>query len=248
MSVRVIVITDRRLYGSEELAAQVARILRKVPRGSVAVQVRERDLDGGPLATLVRELLEVARPAGAPLWVNDRLDVALATGADGVHLPERGLPIEDALSACAAHASAIAGHDFFDEESVEYDVRKALSKREGLAIGCSRHTREAVVDSAAAGATLVQLGPIFATPNKGEPLGTDVLSVRSQLADQVALVAVGGIDSAERARQAAYAGADAVAVIRAAWREDSPQLIADLVDAVEAGIGMRLMSRTLTPR
>ena len=56
--------------------------------------------DGGPLAALVREILEVATPAGAPVWVNDRLDIALATGAHGVHLPENGLPIGDALTAC----------------------------------------------------------------------------------------------------------------------------------------------------
>src|SRR5687768_3613537 len=214
MSIRVVVITDRRLYGSEELAAQVARILRAVPRGSVAIQIREKDLDGGPLATLVREVLEVARPAGAPVWVNDRLDVALATGADGVHLPESGLALEDALSACAAHASAMTDHSFTDEESVEYDVKKALSKREGLAIGCSRHSRETVIEAATSGASFVQLGPIFATPGKGEPCGPEALGVRAKLPEHVTLVAVGGIDGAERARQAAYSGADAVAVIR----------------------------------
>ncbi|HUS33109.1 MAG TPA: thiamine phosphate synthase [Kofleriaceae bacterium] len=246
MSVRVVVITDRRLYGSEELAAHVARILRAVPRGSVAVQVREKDLDGGPLATLAREVLEVTKPAGAPLWINDRLDVAYAIGATGVHLPERGLAIDDALTACAA--ANMSDDSFADEESVELDVRGALSKREGLAIGCSRHTAEAVCEAAANGASLVQLGPIFATPNKGAPLGAEVLAVRTQLPDHVSLVAVGGIDSADRAREAAYAGADAVAVIRAAWTADSPHLIAELVDAVEAGIGMRMLSRTITPR
>ena len=248
MSVRVVVITDRRLYGSEELAAQVARILRAVPRGSVAVQLREKDLDGGPLAALARELLEVTNPAGAPLWINSRLDVALATGAYGVHLPENGLAIEDALSARAASTNATMDHEFADEESVEYDVRKALSTREGLAIGCSRHTPDAAIEAANQGAVLIQLGPIFATPHKGAPIGPDALAVRAKLADDVQLVAVGGIDSAERAREAAYSGADAVAVIRAAWREDSPQLIADMVDAVEAGNGMRMLSRTITPR
>jgi thiamine-phosphate pyrophosphorylase len=248
VAVRVVVITDRRLYGSEELAAQIARILRGVPRSSVAIQAREKDLDGGPLAALVRELLEVTHPAGAPVWVNGRLDVALATGAPGVHLPEHGLAIEDALTARAASASATMEHEFADEESVEYDVRSAITKREGLAIGCSRHTADAALDAAKQGATLVQLGPIFATPNKGTPIGPEILGVRAHLPDDVQLVAVGGIDSAERARQAAYAGADAVAVIRAAWREDSPQLIADMVDAVEAGIGMRMLSRTITPR
>lgn len=236
MSVRVVVITDRRLYGSEELAAHVARILRAVPRGTVAIQVREKDLDGGPLALLVREILEVATPAGAPVWVNGRLDVALATGAHGVHLPENGLAIEDAIRACVKPST-----DFADEESVEYDVKSALARREGLAIGCSRHAASSAVEAARAGASLVQLGPIFATPNKGAPLGPDVLAIRAALPAHTTLVAVGGIDTAERARQAAYAGADAVAVIRAAWHEDGPQRIADLIEAVEAGIGMRML-------
>lgn len=236
MSVRVVVITDRRLYGSEELAAQIARILRAVPRGTVAIQVREKDLDGGPLATLVREILEVATPASAPVWVNGRLDVALATGAFGVHLPENGLSIEDAITACIKPSA-----DFADEESVEYDVKSALARREGLAIGCSRHSLGSALEAAIAGAALVQLGPIFATPNKGAPLGPEVLAVRAALPAHTTLVGVGGIDSAERARQTAYAGADAVAVIRAAWREDGPQQIAALVEAVEAGIGMRML-------
>ena len=237
---RVVLITDRRLYATEELAAQIARILRVVPRGTVSVQVREKDLDGGPLAALVREVFEVTGPAGAPLWVNDRVDVALATGATGVHLPEAGLPIEDALTAISAAGSA-HDHSFIDEESVEYDVRKALLTREGLAIGCSRHTTAGVLAAATSGASLVQLGPIYATPNKGAPLGPDVLSVRAQLPEHVSLVAVGGIDTVERARQAAYAGADAVAVIRAAWHDDSPELVRDMVEAVEAGIGMRFL-------
>ena len=55
-----------------------------------------QDLDGGPLLALVREVIAVARPRGAEVWVNDRADVALAASAEGVHLPERGLAIADA--------------------------------------------------------------------------------------------------------------------------------------------------------
>src|SRR5690606_23493284 len=77
-SFRVVVITNRRLLGGDALLARLAAILAAAPRGSVLVQVREKDLDGGPLLRLTRDVLAVARPAGAPVWVNDRVDVALA--------------------------------------------------------------------------------------------------------------------------------------------------------------------------
>lgn len=198
---RVVVITDRRQYASEEIAGRIAAILAVVPRGSVMIQVREKDLDGGPLLRLVREVIEVAQPAGAPVWVNDRADVARIAGAQGVHLPERGLAIADARAAAP-----------------------------GLAVGCSRHTQAAALAAARDGAELIQLGPVFATPGKPDPIGVDVL----RFTMSARLVAVGGIDSVDRALAAARAGADAVAVIRAAWTRDDPgALIAAMVAAVD---------------
>src|SRR5688572_28667241 len=95
---RVVAITDRRLMVAPELLAIAGAFGRAIecavagcPRGSILVQVREKDLDGGALLHLVR----AAQPF-APVVVNDRLDVALAAGAHGVHLPERGLPVADA--------------------------------------------------------------------------------------------------------------------------------------------------------
>src|SRR5580692_2697514 len=97
---RVVGITDRRAMAPDFGAA----ILRA---GIGAVQVREKDLDGGPLLALAR----AAVATGVAVIVNDRLDVALAAGARGVHLPERGLSIADA---------------------------RALAPP-GFVIGCSRH-------------------------------------------------------------------------------------------------------------
>jgi len=205
VNARVVVITDRRLFASEEIAGRIGAIARAVPPGTVAFQVREKDLDGGPLLRLVREVIEVARPAGAPVWVNDRLDLALIAGADGVQLPEDGLAIEDA---------------------------RAIAKR-ALALGASRHAEATALAAAAAGAEVVQLGPIFATPGK-TPIGTAPLAIRTRMPRTTALVAVGGIDSPERAREAVRAGADAVAVIRAAWAVDDPvALVRALVDAIQ---------------
>jgi thiamine-phosphate pyrophosphorylase len=189
----LVAITDRRLMVDGALlatgdwaaiarafGAAIARVT-----GAAIVQVREKDLDGGPLLALAR----AAVATGARVMVNDRLDVALAAGAHGVHLPERGLAI---------------------------DVARRLAP--GLAIGASRHTVDGAAAAAAAGAQLVQLGPIWDTPHKGPPLGPAALgAARDAIAGRAQLVAVCGIDGGGRAREARRAGADAVAAIRAVW-------------------------------
>ena len=97
-------------------------------------------------------------------------------------------------------------------------------------IGVSRHAPDPNT-----GADLIQLGPIWPTPSKPDvtPLGLDALRAPHGTAK---LVAVGGIDTPERAREAATAGADAVAVIRAAWAGDS---LVPFVTAVDAGLLLR---------
>jgi len=93
---RLLIVTDRRLAPGGDLAALLARALTGVRPGTVLVQLREKDLGGRALHDLARAVLEVTRRAGARLVINDRLDVALAVGADGVHLPEEGLNLDDA--------------------------------------------------------------------------------------------------------------------------------------------------------
>lgn len=202
LGVRVVVVTDRSICPIVEILDRLAAILDAAPRGAVRVQVREPQLDGGPLFALVRDILAIARPRGAEVWVNDRADVALAVDADGVHLPERGLAIDDV---------------------------RAL--RSGLAVGCSRHSGDGVLAASRAGADVIHLGPIWPTPSKpNAPLGVAALSLPGI---RGSLVAVGGIDSPERARDAARAGADAVAVIRAAWTTSDPgATLAALCEAV----------------
>ena len=106
------------------------------------------------------------------------------------------------------------------------DVARALAP--GLAIGCSRHDAESARAASDAGADVVQLGPCFATPGKPTlglaPLATTIAA---------RLVAVGGITGPDEARAAIRAGADAVAVIRAAWlSRDAAAAIAAIADAV----------------
>jgi thiamine-phosphate pyrophosphorylase len=206
-TVRVVAITDRRLAP----IARVAELLARVPRGSVLIQLREKDLDGAQLFELARELVAIAAPAGAPVWINDRIDVASLAGADGAHLPEACLPIAD-----ARRVAAVSGRP--------------------LALGCSRHTHAGCLAAARAGAELIQLGPIFDTPDK-TAIGPGALQLRRELPPTTHLVAVGGIDSPARAAAAVSAGADAIAAIRALWSAADPAAtIAALVAAVDEAL------------
>ena len=127
----------------------------------------------------------------------------------------------------ALAAEAIAVH--LPEDGMS--VAEARSLFSGT-IGVSRHSVDGL---ATTGADLIHLGPIWATPSKPDvaPLGTAVLGTPHGSAK---LVAVGGIETPDRAREAARAGADAVAVIRAAWTGDS---LVNFVTAVEQGIALR---------
>ena len=89
---RLILVTDRRLMG-DDLPGAIASALRGAPAGTTWVQLREKDLGGRELWALASAAREVCHAAGARLLVNDRIDIALAAGADGVHLPEQGLSV-----------------------------------------------------------------------------------------------------------------------------------------------------------
>lgn len=201
---RLVAITDRRLMVPPDVLASndIAAIARAfgdaiapLAHSGVAVQVREKDLDGAALLALVR----AACATGAFVIVNDRLDVALAAGAQGVHVPERGLDPRDA-------------------RRIVYATRARGALRGAFVIGVSCHSLDGVRAAAHAGADLVQLGPIWDTPGKGPALGTSALTeARAAVGDRHALVAVGGIDSQARVDEALRAGAHCVAAIRAVW-------------------------------
>ncbi len=206
-SLRLVAITGETPVSLDRIGA----LARSCPAGALLVQVRAKELEGGLLAELTRAVLRAVRAHGQLVLVNDRLDVALGAGADGVHLPEGGLSVEDAL---------------------------AIAAPAGLLVGCSRHSAAAVAQAARDGAQLIHLGPIWATPSKaemGEPLGLAALAEARRAIDALAgaaaddasgvagkasgapcLVAVGGLDRSKVA-EARAAGADAVAAIRAVW-------------------------------
>jgi thiamine-phosphate pyrophosphorylase len=130
--------------------------------GIGAVQIREKDLDDRDLYDLAR-LARTALPPATRLLVNGRLDVALAAGADGVHLPADGVPVG------------------------------ALRKRfgGGALIGRSTHTVEEVERARDEGADYVTFGPVFPTPGKGAPVGLEGLARAA--ATGVPVLALGGV-------------------------------------------------------
>ena len=191
----LMLITDRaRLRGRslEEVASQA------VEGGASVVQLRERDLPTGELYDLAITLRAVLR-GRALLLVNDRVDVALAVGADGVHLPEHSLPGKA--------------------------VRALVS--EGCILGRSVHSVDAAVRAEAEGADFVQIGAVYETKSKPEGTPGGVELVRA-VADAVRLpvIAVGGI-TAENVAEVVEAGADGVAVIGAILDEDDAERAAE---------------------
>jgi len=186
-------VTDRRaLAPGRSLADAVEAAL---SGGVEAVQLREKDLSARELYSLALELRERTRRRGARLLVNDRVDVALAVGADGVHLGGGSLPVEQA--------------------------RRLLGP--GRLIGVSTHHGSEIAAAAARGADFVTLGPVYPTPSKavfGEPLGVERLR-RACASAPVPVFALGGI-RADRVGEILAAGARGVALISGVLGAEDP--------------------------
>jgi len=186
-------VTDRRLCGADQLVGRVEAALRG---GVGAVQLREKDIDGGLLRELAAALLPVCRRHRAPLLINGRVDVALAVGADGVHLPSDSFRVAEA---------------------------RHLLGPERL-IGVSTHAPDEVASAAAEGADYVAFGPLYETASKvrfGPPQGIDRLR-RATAAASLPVLAIGGI-TPERVADVLAAGAAGIAVISAILASDDPE-------------------------
>ncbi len=182
---RLQLITDRKAVAANELIATVRAAVRS---GVDALQLREKDLDSRTLLSLAIELRQVTREQGAKLLINDRIDVALAAAADGVHLP----------------ASSF----------LPADARTLLGQR--AVIGVSTHSLAEALVAQASGADYILFGPVFDTPSKrafGLPQG--VMALRAVAAAvRIPVIAVGGID-ATNIPEILQHGARGVAVISA---------------------------------
>jgi thiamine-phosphate pyrophosphorylase len=185
-------VTDRQATGGRPLLAVVEACL---GAGLRAVQLREKDLPAGDLLRLATALRELTARHRARLLVNDRVDVALAVGADGVHLPGTGLP--------PAAARALVGPERL--------------------IGVSTHSAAEAEAAAAGGADVVFFGPIYDTPSKrryGAPQGLAGLAAVCR-ATRLPVVAIGGVTAA-RVPELRDAGAAGIAVIRALLEAEDP--------------------------
>jgi thiamine-phosphate pyrophosphorylase len=168
--------------------APLEKIVREAcDAGIRAVQLREKDLSGKALYEEACTLRETTKRNGANLLVNDRLDIALATDADGIHCPENGLPISTARRLCPDKT-----------------------------IGASVHSLESAAEARNDGAHFIVFGPIFPTPSKaayGPPQGLDALSTVCRQTG-IPVFAVGGV-SPENALLCLENGAAGVAVVSA---------------------------------
>jgi len=187
-------VTDR--HGLSDDPAEAKRLLLdKIEQAAHAgvdfVQLREKDLSGRELAELTaqaRRRISVA----CVLLVNDRLDVALANGAGGVHLGEHSLPV--------AEARRLASQECAQER---------------FTVGASVHSLEAAREAVAQGANYLIFGPIFVTPSKmsfGEPQGLARLRAVCE-GVRIPVIAIGGI-AVDNFRDCLQAGASGIAAIR----------------------------------
>jgi thiamine-phosphate pyrophosphorylase len=188
----ICLITDRRRLRpdgseSERVSALLDLIGEAAAAGVDLVQVRERDLDDRALLALVGEAARRVRPHGTRLLVNDRLDVALAAGADGVHLRGDGPD--------ASRLRALVGRGFLVGRSV-HDAAEA-----------ERHAASGALD-------YLIFGPVFETASKPSPPAGVAALAETVARSRVPVLAVGGV-TAERAGEIARAGAAGVAAIGA---------------------------------
>ena len=157
-----------------------------VVAGVQLIQLRDKRRGAGKIYAQARELASILSPRSVRFVVNDRPDVAVISGAAGVHLGQEDLPVEDARRICAPP----------------------------LWVGVSTHNLEQLCEAERTSADYIAVGPIFPTGTKQNPdpvVGLEFLRAARQLTRKP-LVAIGGI-TVESAAEVFRAGADSVAVI-----------------------------------
>lgn len=180
---RVYPITDRKLSGLSH-AEQVKAL---IEGGATFIQLREKELPGRDFFEDAKNALDIVRSANAKLLINDRVDLAIALGADGVHLGQNDLPPEEA--------------------------RKLLGDK--AIIGFSTHNQKQALDALSMPIDYLAIGPVFATSTKSDPdpvVGLEGIRLAKDIVAGLPLVAIGGITE-QTLRDVFSAGADSAAMI-----------------------------------
>jgi thiamine-phosphate pyrophosphorylase len=200
-------VTDRRSLeipaDSSREAALIERIRAAASAGVDWIQLREKDLEARSLFDLGCAAIAASRGSATRLLINEKLDVAWASGAAGVHLGESSLPVGEAVRA----KREVARQDFI--------------------VGASCHSPEAAANAARDGADYIFFGPVFATPSKAEfgpPQGLARLAEVCRTV-RVPVLAIGGV-TPQNAQECLQAGAAGIAAIR--LFQDSADLAATL--------------------
>lgn len=191
-ALKLYLVTDRGLCGGRDLC----EIVRAAAAGGVTmVQLREKDIDTRTFVEEALALKEVLAPLGIPLIINDRVDIALAADADGVHIGQSDMPYET--------ARRLLGPDKI--------------------IGLSVENMRQVVQANSLDVDYIGVSPVFATPTKTDtaaPFGLEGLREAVILSRHPA-VGIGGMNSSTAARVFA-AGAAGIAVVSAIMADDNP--------------------------
>lgn len=186
-------VTDRKALGQAAPNEVLHAIARAISAGVDWVQIREKDMPTHALLALVRQAVRAAQNTPTKILVNDRLDVALAGGAAGVHLGSESLPVAEAKAWCSRHFGA--GQDFL--------------------VGASCHSLEDALAAERDGVDYLFFGPVFPTLSKmqyGPPQGIEKLAEVCRRV-RARVLAIGGV-TAENAGSCLHAGAAGVAAIR----------------------------------
>ncbi len=203
-------VTDRGLCGPKDL---IDVILKALQGGVACVQLREKEVSTRFFVEEAQKIKALMAPFKAPLIINDRIDVALAVGADGVHIGQADMPY------------AVA--------------RKLMGKR--AIIGLSVETWEDVESAQALDVDYLGVSPVFETPTKTDIKGSWGLEGLSKIKaySRHPLVAIGGLN-ASNAADAVKAGADCIAVVSAICSASDPlEAARELRDIIHNALAQR---------
>jgi thiamine-phosphate pyrophosphorylase len=204
-------VTDQKSLGFAALAPSVLEKIRTAALAGVDwIQVREKELSARKLLALAREAVRITQSSAgkALVIINDRLDVALAAGAAGVHLGGESVPPRDVIRWC-----------------------RAGNAPTGFRIGVSCHSAEEAREAESAGADYALFGPVFDSPSKrpyGAPQGIAQLK-EVCAAVRIPVIAIGGVMEGN-ASECIRAGAAGVAAIRMFQEAKSTQALAEAVE------------------